>query len=384
MAKDEFFKKMDKLGIALTYDDVRLKTGYSEIMPENVLTDSRFSRNIPLKIPIISAAMEISEHLLATELAKLGGLGIIHKALSPEEQAAQVAKVKYHLNGLIEKPICVFEDETIESILQKKNEKGYSFNSFPVLDRHGKLVGILTHNDFDFCKDYSKTAKENMTKTLVVGKENTTLDEAYDLMIANKKKALPLLNNSGEITGLYIFSDLSRIKNGTHSKYNIDKKGQLRVGAAIGGLDDAFFRLEKLVKENIDVVVIDTAHGDSKPVFDTLVAIKKIYPTLDVVVGNISEPESAKRLLDCGADGIKVGQGPGSICTTRIIAGIGCPQVTAVYNCSRIADSYDVPICADGGLKYSGDIPIAIGTGAHSVMMGIMLAGTDEAKGETV
>ncbi len=385
MKKDSFFKEMEAHGLALTFGEVRLKTGYSEVMPNQVSLETRFSRNIKLKIPIVSAAMDtVTEHKLAIELTKLGGLGVIHRNMTPEKQAYEVARVKYHLNGLIEKPICVFEDETIESILRRKGEKGYTFHSFPVLNREDKLVGIITKTEFDFCNNKKMQAREIMTTKLITAIKGTSLDEAYEIMQREKKKVLPLINEDNRIVGLYVHSDLKRIKSGKFSMYNLDENGQLRVAAAIGVGDSALARLEKLVKENVDVAVIDTAHGDSKSVIETLKEIKKKYSDLDVVVGNISEPESAKRLVIAGADGLKVGQGPGSICTTRIIAGIGCPQVTAIYNCSKISDEYNIPVCADGGLHFSGDITIAIGAGAHSVMMGNMLAGTKEAPGEVI
>lgn len=385
LPKDAFFAQMDALGLALTFDDVRLRTGHASVMPNDVSLESRFSQNVPLRIPVVSAAMDtVTEYPLAIALAKLGGLGIIHKNLPPEEQAAHVARVKYHLNGLIDKPICVFDDETIEIILRRRVDKRYPFHSFPVISRDGRLVGILTQNDFDFCDDTSRLARDVMTTQVITGNTSTTLDDAYHRMQEGKKKVLPLVDDGGRIVGMYVFSDLKRIMSGNSTQYNVDARGQLRVGAAIGVHDDALARLEALVSEHVDVVVIDTAHGDSEPVLETLRAIKARYTRLDVVVGNISEADSARRLVDAGADGIKVGQGPGSICTTRVIAGIGCPQVTAVYQCSIIADDAGIPLCADGGLQYSGDITIAIGAGAHSVMMGNMLAGTDETPGDIV
>lgn len=385
LPKDAFFQKMDDLGIAVTYDDVRLKTGHSRMLPLDVSLESRFSRNIPLKIPLVSAAMDtVTERELAIALAKLGGLGIIHRNLTPDEQAAHVGRVKYHLNGLIKRPVTAFEDQTIESILKKRKEKGYTFHSFPILNCEGKLVGLLTENDFTFCNDTSRTAQEEMSKNLIIAPQGTTLDQAYEIMRREKKKVLPLTSEAGEVVGMYVFSDLKRIKSGSFSHYNLDSYGQLRVGAAVGVGSEAVQRIELLLKENVDVVVIDTAHADSENVLATLREIKTTYPNLDVVVGNISEATSAQRLLDAGADGLKVGQGPGSICTTRVIAGIGCPQVTAVYNCAHVADAYGVPVCADGGIRYSGDIPIALGAGAHSVMLGSVLASTTEAPGEIV
>ena len=385
--KDDFFENMKKIGVSLTFDDVRLKTGYSKVMPDDVSIESKFSRNIPLKIPIVSAAMStVTEHKMAIGMAMLGGLGIIHRNMSIDEQVSEVERVKFYLNGLIEKPICVKENDGIESIINMKNKKGYSFSTFPVLDNNKRIVGLITGNDIDFCDNYKLKAKDIMTKEndLIKADPGTSIEDAYRIMKENKKKVLPLTDNNNVLVGLYLFSDVKRIASGESSRYNIDDKGQLIVGAAVGTGKDSLDRVVELVKKNVDVVVIDTAHGDSKPVYDILKKIKNRFPDLDVVVGNISEPESAERLAKAGADGIKVGQGPGSICTTRIVAGIGCPQVTAVYNCSKIADEYNIPVCADGGIKYSGDITIAIGVGAHSVMLGNLLAGTDEAPGEIV
>ncbi|MBU1974850.1 MAG: IMP dehydrogenase [Nanoarchaeota archaeon] len=381
MARLQFFENLKNIGVAVTYDDVRLKSGHSKVEPASVILESKFSRNIPLKIPIVSAAMDtVTEHKLAIGMAKLGGLGIIHKNLSAEEQAKEVAKVKFHLHGLIDKPICVYEDETIENIQKRIDEKGWKFHSFPVINRSGKLAGILTKNDFDFCDDDSQEAKDVMTEQVLTKEPDTPLEDAYDFMKKNKKKILPLVNDDLEVVGLYVFSDLARIIKGKSSMHNVDKKGRLLVGAAIGVGVPNILRAEMLIKKQVDVLVIDTAHGDSKAVLDTLMQIKKRFK-IDVVAGNISEPDSALRLVEAGADGIKVGQGAGSICTTRIIAGIGCPQVSAIYNC---ASGIGVPVCADGGLRNSGDIPIAIGAGAHSVMMGGMLSGTEESPGEMI
>ena len=382
LPKDIFFEKIEKLGEALTFDDVRLKSGYSEVMPDDIKLESKFSRNISLKIPIVSAAMDtVTEHKMAIEIAKLGGLGIVHKNLTPEKQAQEVCAVKYYLNGLIDKPICVNQNETIDAILKMREKKEYGFHTFPVINDGGEIVGIITRNDFDFCDNYSVKVRDIMTKSVITSDSKTSLEEVYGIMINKKKKALPLVDKNGKVSGMYVLKDVKRVLLKNPSGYNLDKSGQLMVGAAIGVND--FERLEKLIGKNVDVVVIDTAHADTKSVISTLKKIKSDYD-IDVVVGNISEAESAKRLADAGADGIKVGQGPGSICTTRIIAGIGSPQVSAVYNCSKIADDYGIPICADGGLKNSGDIPIAIGAGAYSVMMGGMIAGTKESPGETV
>lgn len=384
LPKDMFFAKMDSLGLALTYGEVRLKTNYSNTMPRDVSIRSRFSVNIPLNTPIVSAAMDtVTEYAMAIEMAKLGGLGVIHKNLDPQQQAYQVSKVKHHFNALIERPITVNEQDSIDSILNMKEERGYSFHTFPVLDNEGMLAGIITETEFQFCDDLSLTAGEIMTTELITADEGTDLNQAYKMMTRKKKKNLPLIDDEGNLAGLYVFSDVKRAKSGYSKINNIDRKGRLRAAAAIGVGDSSIHRLEKLLEEDVDVVVIDTAHADSKSVYDTLKEIKRQY-SIDAVVGNISSPESAKRLVDAGADGIKIGQGPGAICTTRIIAGIGMPQVTAVYECEKAIRGSGIPICADGGLEYSGDIPIAIGSGASSVMMGSMLAGTDKAPGEIV
>ncbi len=380
--RDSFFRKVANQGIALTYDDVRLTSGYSAMLPDDVNVESKFSRNVGMRIPIASAAMDtVTEAAMAIEIAKLGGIGVIHKNFSPHDQADQVAKVKYHLNGRIDKPICFDENTTIEEILRNREQKGFNFHSFPILDGGQRLVGVITENDFIFCENPSLKAKQVMTKDVITGTVGTSLRDAYKIMKESKKKVLPLVDRNRKVAGLYTFSDVKRILFGDSQTFNVDRNGRLRVAAAVGVYDDALERMESLIKEQLDLVIIDTAHGDSKGVIETLKLIKKKYD-IDVMAGNISEPESAERLLKAGADGLKVGQGPGSICTTRIIAGIGKPQVSAIYECAKAARKYNVPVCADGGLKYSGDISIAIGAGAHSVMMGNMLAGTKESPGE--
>jgi IMP dehydrogenase len=380
--RDTFFKTIGGQGVGLTYEDVRLTTGYSATLPDNVSIESKFSKNVWLKIPIASAAMDtVTEAEMAIEIAKLGGIGVIHKNFSVQEQASQVAKVKFHLNGLIEKPICFDENTPIGEILARKDERSFNFHSFPIVDQEHRLVGILTKNDFDFCEDHSLKAKQIMTRNIISGAPGIGLREAYRIMKESKKKVLPLVDKDKKITGLYTFIDVKRVLFGDSKTFNVDQNGRLRVAAAVGVYDDAFERVEKLINEKIDLVIIDTAHGDSKGVIDTLKQLKKRYD-IDVVAGNISEPESAERLCKAGADGLKIGQGPGSICSTRIIAGVGKPQVSAIYECAKVASKYGVPVCADGGLKFSGDIPIAIGAGAHSVMMGNMLAGTKESPGE--
>jgi len=376
-----------KEGIALTFKDVRLRTASSEVLPDEVDISSQFSRNVPLKIPIVSAAMDtVTESKMAIEMAKLGGLGVIHRNLTPEEQAENVSKVKHYLNGLILKPICIHEEESIEDILIRRKEKGYAFDSFPVISSENKLVGIVTETDFTFSKDNSQLVKDIMCTNLWTAPKGTNLNDAYKMMMKEKRKLLPLINKNGELTGMYVFRDVKRIVTRSAETYNVDSNNRLRVAAAIGTGKDEFERAARLVDENVDVLVIDTAHADTKSAINMLKELKKKYSDVDIVVGNVSIGESAKRLADAGADGIKVGQGPGSICTTRIIAGVGRPQVSAVYDCAKVLkkSKYNIPICADGGIEYSGDIPIAIAAGANCVMVGSLLAGTDEAPGEVI
>ncbi len=385
MGKHNFFADMAVLHTALSFNDVRLRTGHSEIVPSATSLVTRFSRRIPLRIPIVSSPMDtITESKMAIAMAKAGGLGIIHRNLSPKDQAAEVARVKFDLNGMISRPICVSADETIRQILDFRREKGYSFHSFPVCSHDGKLVGILTKSDFEFCDNPDLPASVVMTRDFTIATPGTDLATADKMMRACKKKVLPLVDDSGVIQGMYVFSDVRRITTGNSEGFNTDSNGQLRVGAAIGTGTEELDRADLLVEEHVDVLVIDTAHGDTTRVIDMLRRLKEWYPDTDIVAGNVSEGDSARRLVDAGADGVRVGQGPGSICTTRIIAGVGCPQLTAVYQCARAIEGSNVPVCADGGISYSGDIPIAIGAGADTVMLGRLLAGTDEAPGEII
>ncbi len=385
LKKDKFFEKIENLGLALSYGDVRLRTAYAEVGPNEVKLQSRFSRNVPLNAPLVSSPMDmVTEHKMAIAMALAGGLGIIHRALSPKDQAKEVSRVKFYLNGLIEKPICLQSGETVKSVLKMIEEKGYSFHSFPVLDGRGKLAGLVSGSDLEFCADSRLKVAQVMTKAknLVTAKNGVTLKQAYATMQKTKKKILPLLDKQNKLTGMYVYSDVKRIATGGSPEYNLDDNGNLRVGAAVGVGKEAMERAEQLGERGVDVLVIDTAHGDSRAVLETLKELKHKYPKIDVVAGNVSEAESAERLAKAGADGIKVGQGPGSICTTRVVAGIGCPQVTAVYNCSRALRGSGVAVCADGGIEYSGDITVALAAGADSVMLGKMLSGTDEAPGE--
>jgi IMP dehydrogenase len=379
-------------GLALTFDDVRINPNYSKVKPHQVDVSSMLSRHVPLRIPIISAAMDrITEHKLAIEIAMEGGAGVIHRNMTAKNQAWEVERVKRRLGSYIKDPICIFEDEIVEDVLRTLEKKGYGFSSLPIMskrgrltiDGRGKLVGIVTGNDFDFCDDKSLNMGDIMTgePLHVIGK--CSLEEAYKHMKTNKKKALPIVDGKGKVIGMYVYSDVERVINGNREGYNVDSKGRLIVGAAIGVRNDAYRRLEKLVEKDVDFVVIDTAHGDCKDVHDTLKRIKKLYPKLDVVAGNVCMPDAAKRLVDLGADAVKVGVGPGSICTTREVTGVGRPQVSAVYFCAKAVyeSGSDAKVIADGGMSKSGDLAIAVASGAHSLMLGNMLAGTDETPG---
>ncbi|MCX6795171.1 MAG: IMP dehydrogenase [Candidatus Falkowbacteria bacterium] len=384
---DSFFKKMTRQGIALSYGDVRLKTTYSEVLPKETNLVSKFSRNISLNIPIVSSPMDtVTETRMAIAMAFLGGIGIIHKSLTPQEQASYVGSVKHYLNAFIAKPVCVKESDLVESVLKMRLKKGYDFFSFPVIDNSGKVVGIVTRNDFDFCFDSSVKISEIMSKEIeqfsLIG-DDIDVNTACQRMLENRKKILPVFSKSGTFHGIFTLADVKRIVKGDFKDYNLDALGNLRVGAAVGVGSDLEERLELLSRKNIDVIVIDSAHGDSRAVIDVLKYCKANYPMIDVVVGNISEGASAKRLVDAGADGLRIGQGPGSICTTRIIAGVGCPQVSAIYECALAVRGSGVPICGDGGIEYSGDVSIALAAGADNVMLGKVLAGTEEAPGIT-
>lgn len=388
-SRRDFFKQ---LGItAVTFSDVGLCTGFSEVAPANVDVATMFSRRIGLRIPLVSAGMDrVTEHELAISLAILGGIGVLHRGMSTEKQAKQAARVKHAMNGLVEHPICVKPSQTIGEVTQMRDEKRFKFESFPVTegeDGQGKLLGVLTGNDFRFYRNEPDTLIVNaMTDTPITAPADTTVHDAYKLMCKTKKKVLPLVDGKGNLAGLYIFSDVERIATGSSETHNTDSHGRLRVAAAIGTGPSELERAAYLAQENVDALVIDTAHADSRPVFDILKCLKgdSSFDDIDIVVGNISEPESAARLAKAGADGIKVGQGPGSICTTRIVSGVGCPQITAINNCAEAVAEFGTIIIADGGIEHSGDIPKAIGAGAHCVMIGGLFAGAKQSPGEII
>lgn len=390
LEKKQFFEKMEEQGVALTFDDVRLRTqsGSTAELPQVIDIQSQFSREVSLKVPFVSAAMDtVTSGDMAIEMAKIGGLGVIHSAMTIAEQRTEVRRVKKEVNGLIEEPICVDQDSSLQSVLNMCSDRKFNFRTFPVVDTNRMLVGVISGKDFEYPDDYSGPVSSAMTPvdSIIVAPTGTSIEDAYHKMQSAKKNILPLLSADGTVGGLYVFSDVSRIyRNIDH--YNVDANGQLISAAAVSTISptsDTMERIETLEKY-LDVVVLDTADGDSFYAFKTLDEIKSTFPDLNIVVGNVSEGASARELAEHGADGIKVGQGPGSICTTRRETGIGLPQVTAVHDCVEALgnDFADVPVCADGGIAQHGDIAIAFAAGGHSVMMGRMLAGTKEAPGE--
>jgi IMP dehydrogenase len=379
---DDFFKKQSKQGLALGFGDIRLRTNFSEILPDETHLGSYFSRNVAINIPIISSPMDtVTESKMAIAMAKFGGLGIIHKGLSPEEQAAQVAKVKHHLSAFIAEPICVKGSDRVGDILRMRDQKDYGFSSFPVVDGDRRLVGIVTSNDFEFCHDVEGKTIFDIMSTDIVSSEFLDVKGAYQTMQERHKKILPITDKDGLFSGIYTWKDVKRIMTNDAQGYSLDDNGSLLVGAAIGVTEDDRLRAKLLSMKSVDVFVVDTAHGDSKAVVEMVKYLKLNYPSIDVVAGNISEAEAAKRLVDVGVDGVRVGQGPGSICTTRIMSGIGHPQVSAIYECAKAIRGSGVSVCADGGIEYSGDITIALAAGADSVMLGKLLAGTTESPG---
>jgi len=367
----------------LTFDDVLLIPAYSEVLPREVSLKARFSRNISLNIPIVSAAMDtVTEAPMAIAIAREGGIGVIHKNMTIAEQAAQVRRVKRAENGMIDDPVTIHKDQTVGDALELMHEN--HIGGIPVVDGEGRLVGIVTNRDVRFQTDMNVKIEDAMTSENLVTIRENQKDREYvkKILQENKVEKLPVLDGEGKIVGLITYKDLTKEKiNPDACK---DAKGRLRVAAGVGITADALERVKALVAEGVDAVVLDSAHGHSKGVIDKLKEIKAMYPHLDVVIGNVATAAAAKDLCEAGADGVKVGIGPGSICTTRIVAGVGVPQLTAIYECSTIAKQYDIPIIADGGLRYSGDIVKALAAGGDCVMCGSMFAGTEEAPGETI
>lgn len=367
---------------ALTYDDVLLLPAYSEVLPRDTSTKTQLTRNITLNIPMISAAMDtVTEAELAIAMAQEGGIGIIHKNMTIAQQAAQVRKVKRSESGMIIDPVTLTDGQTLGDAHRIMRE--FKIGGIPVIDHEGKLIGILTNRDLRFQKDMTKLVNEIMTKnSLITAQKGTSLNEAENILQEYKIEKLPIVDDNNKLIGLVTYKDI--LKRKSHPNASKDSLGRLRVGAAVGVTYDLLERVQALVQVGVDVISIDTAHGHSKGVIDALKTVKAKFPELDVIVGNVATGEGAKALAEAGADAVKVGVGPGSICTTRIIAGVGMPQLTAVYEAARAVEGMGVPIIADGGIRFSGDIAKAIAGGASTVMIGSMLAGTDEAPGEVI
>ena len=366
----------------LTFDDVLLVPAYSEVLPREVDIRTRFSRNISLNIPVVSAAMDtVTEAPLAIALAREGGIGVIHKNMTISEQAAQVRRVKRAENGMIYDPVTISKENTVGDALNLMKEN--KIGGIPVVDADRKLIGIVTNRDLRFQRDMDRRISEVMTPgDRLITTHRTDLAHASEVLLNNKIEKLPVVDGEGHLVGLITYKDITKVQD--HPNACKDAKGRLRVAAGVGITNDAMDRVAALVAEDVDAVVLDSAHGHSRNIVRTLREIKAKYPALDVVVGNIATAEAAKFLIEAGADGIKVGIGPGSICTTRIIAGVGVPQLSAIYAAASAAKGSGVPVIADGGLRYSGDIVKALAAGGDCVMIGSMFAGTEEAPGETI
>ena len=367
---------------ALTYDDVSLVTDYADFLPTEADTQSLLSRRIKVNVPFISAAMDtVTEDRMAIAMAMIGGIGIIHKNLDIDRQAMLVRRVKSHLNGLITEPVTFRIGQTLRYIRETRLAKNYSFSGFPILDDSDNVVGILTARDIKFAKNDNIPAAEVMTRPVITAAKTTTLLEAYEIMQKRRIGKLPLVDEQGRLVGLYSFSDVTTLIKNMQPMYNRDQSHRLRVGAAVSPNDHQ--RIEALIHEGADVIVVDTAHGHSSGVINMTRWIKEHYPETDVIAGNIATGEAAIALRDAGADAVKVGIGPGSICTTRVVAGVGVPQIRAIYDCAKALDN-TIPVIADGGIRHSGDVAKAIAAGAHTAMMGSILAGTEQSPGEKI
>ena len=366
----------------LTFDDVLLLPAYSEVLANEVCVETRLTREIELQIPLVSAAMDtVTESRTAIVMAQEGGIGIIHRNLSIQQQAEEVEKVKKFESGMIVNPITARPHWKLIDVLMLM--KKHNISGVPVTDDSGKLLGILTNRDIRFEKNLDLKVEEIMTKdNLVTVPEGITLGKSKELLHRHKIEKLLVVDEQGKLKGLITIKDIEKTEK--HPNACKDEMGRLRVGAAVGVGEEELERAGELVEAGVDVICVDTAHGHSKGVIEQVKGIKKNFPEIQVIAGNVATPQGTKALIEAGADAVKVGIGPGSICTTRIVAGVGVPQITAIFECSRMAKSYQVPIIADGGVKYSGDITKALAAGADSVMIGSLFAGTDESPGELV
>ena len=366
----------------LTFDDVLLIPAYSDVLPREIDLRTRFTRNIRLNLPFVSAAMDtVTESKMAISIAREGGIGVIHKNMSIAEQAKQVASVKRAENGMINAPVTITPDKTVGDALRIMAD--YHIGGIPVVDGKNILVGIVTNRDLRFEKDFNRNICDVMTKEgLITTSRDTDLYRAADILQEHKIEKLPVVAEDGTLLGLITYKDITKAKDKPFACK--DAQGRLRVAAGIGITADAVQRAEALVEAGVDALVLDSAHGHSKNVINTLKDIKKQFSNVDVVVGNIATGEAAKLLADAGADAVKVGIGPGSICTTRVVAGVGVPQLSAVYDVYKALRDYDIPLIADGGIRYSGDIVKALAAGGDSVMLGGLLAGVEESPGTTI
>lgn len=367
---------------ALTYDDVLLVPGYSEVLPSDVDLKSRFSRNITVNLPIVSSAMDtVTESRTAIVMAQEGGLGVIHKNFKPDEQAFEVEKVKKYESGMVVDPFTAHPDQTLSTVFDMM--KKYKISGFPVVDDHKRLVGMITNRDLRFQTDASKKVRDVMTaRDIITTHEGTTFEVAKKVLQEHRIEKLPVVDKNGVLKGLITVSDIEKTIQYPNS--NKDALGRLRVAAAMGVGEKELKRAELLIKAGVDALVIDTAHGHSKGVIEMVKLVKAMSKTVDVVAGNVATAQACEDLIKAGVDGIKVGIGPGSICTTRVIAGIGVPQMQALLDSREVCEKAGVPFIADGGIKYSGDIVKALASGAGCVMIGSLFAGTDEAPGEMV
>ena len=374
---DYMSDKIVKEGI--TFDDVLLIPGASDVLPKDVKLGTRFTRNIDLNIPLISAGMDtVTENRMAIAMAREGGIGVIHKNMSIEAQAMEIDRVKRSEHGIITDPVYLSPDNTLEDALQIMER--YRISGVPITVDN-KLVGILTNRDLRFEDNFTKKIKEVMTaENLVTAPEGTTVEEAKEIFKHHRIEKLPIVDKDGILKGLVTIKDIQKMVKYPNSCK--DSHGRLRVAAAIGTSNGNMERAMELVKAGVDALVVDTAHGHSKYVIETVAKIREQFPDVDIIAGNIATAEAAKALIEVGVDAVKVGIGPGSICTTRVVAGIGVPQITAIYDVAELAHKYDIPVIGDGGIKYSGDVVKAIAAGADSVMMGSLFAGTEESPGE--
>jgi len=370
------------VGEGLTYDDVLLIPAFSEVLPREVSIQTKFSKNITLNVPIVSAAMDtVTESNMAIAMAREGGIGVLHKNMPIEMQANEVRKVKRSESGMILEPVTITKDETV--FVAKALMHEYGIGGIPVVDSNGILIGIVTNRDLRFENDNTRKISAVMTtKNLVTVAKGTSLKQAEIILQENKIEKLPVVDADYKLVGLITFRDIIKVSENPNA--NKDQYGRLRVAAAIGVTGDAVERAEALISAGVDALIIDTAHGHTKGVVSVLKAVKSKFPNTDVVVGNIATGEAAKYLVEAGADAVKVGIGPGSICTTRVVAGVGFPQLSAILEVAQAIKGSGVPVIADGGIRYTGDIPKAIAAGADCVMLGSLLAGTKESPGETI